>query len=86
MDMPGLSKEDVKLTVEENTLIVKGKGKKEFGGKDGIGRSYSGKIDLPEKLYRIKAITAEMKNGVLKAFVPKIQDEERTDVFKVSIN
>ncbi|KAL3647473.1 hypothetical protein CASFOL_008441 [Castilleja foliolosa] len=87
MDMPGLSKEDVKLTVEENKLVVEGNGKNEFGDKVGMGRSYSGKIDLPsQKLYEIKAIKAEMKNGVLKAFVPMIKDEEKTaDVFEVSI-
>ncbi|KAL3647472.1 hypothetical protein CASFOL_008440 [Castilleja foliolosa] len=86
MDMPGLSKENVKLKVKENKLIVKGEGTNEFGDKLEVGRSYSGMIDLPsEKLYDIKAMKAEMKNGVLKAFVPKIKDEERTDVFNVSI-
>ncbi|GFP89433.1 heat shock 22 kDa protein mitochondrial [Phtheirospermum japonicum] len=80
MDMPGLSKEDVKVSVEQSTLMVKGEGKKESG------RSYSDRIHLDrihlsEKLYKIKEIKAEMKNGVLKLFVPKT----KTDVFDVSV-
>ncbi|KAL6580560.1 hypothetical protein OROMI_008584 [Orobanche minor] len=87
MDMPGLGKEDVKVSVEQNTLIVKGEGKKKSdeGGDDEIGRSYSNRVDLSGKLYKTNAIKAEMKNGVLKVFVPKMKEEERTDVFHVSV-
>ncbi|KAL6580559.1 hypothetical protein OROMI_008583 [Orobanche minor] len=87
MDMPGLGKDDVKVSVEQNTLIVKGKGKKKSdeGGDDEMGRSYSNRVDLSGKLYKTNAIKAEMKNGVLKVFVPKMKDEERTDVFHVNV-
>lgn len=84
VDMPGLAKEDVKVSVEQNTLIIKGEGKKEFEG-DETGRRYASRIDLPEKLYKANDIKAEMKNGVLKVFVPKIKEEERTDVFNVNV-
>lgn len=84
MDMPGLDKEDVKVLVEQNTLIIKGEGKKEFEDDEG-GRRYTSRIDLPEKLYKTSEIKAEMKNGVLKVFVPKIKEEERTDVFHVNV-
>ncbi|KAH6829204.1 HSP20-like chaperones superfamily protein [Perilla frutescens var. hirtella] len=84
VDMPGLGKEDVKVSVEQNTLTIKGEGKKEFED-DEYGRRYTSRIDLPEKLYKTNEIKAEMKNGVLKVFVPKIKEEERNDVFHVSI-
>ncbi|PIN22012.1 Molecular chaperone (small heat-shock protein Hsp26/Hsp42) [Handroanthus impetiginosus] len=84
MDMPGLSREDVKVSVEQNTLKIKGEGKKEFDDDDG-GRRFTSRIDLPEKLYKTNEIKAEMKNGVLKVFVPKIKEEERADVFQVNV-
>ncbi|KAK6132197.1 hypothetical protein DH2020_034055 [Rehmannia glutinosa] len=84
MDMPGLGKEDVKLTVEQSTLVIKGEGKKEFVD-DETDRRYTSRIDLPEKLFQTNAIKAEMKNGVLKVFLPKIKEEERTDVFHVNV-
>ncbi|KAK6117870.1 hypothetical protein DH2020_048370 [Rehmannia glutinosa] len=84
VDMPGLGKEDVKVSVEQNTLIIKGEGKKEFEDDEG-GRRYTSRIDLPERLYKTNEIKAEMKNGVLNVFVPKIKEEERTDVFSVNV-
>ncbi|KAL7146538.1 hypothetical protein ABFS83_06G048000 [Erythranthe nasuta] len=85
MDMPGLGKEDVKVSVEQNTLVIKGEGKKEKSEEDGSGRRYTGRIDLPERIYRTDGIKAEMKNGVLKVFLPRIKEEERTDVFQVNV-
>lgn len=85
MDMPGLSKEDVKVTMEQNTLIIRGEGDKESAEGEEGGRRYSSRIDLPEKLYRTDQIKAEMKNGVLKVVVPKVKEEERTDVFQVTV-
>ncbi|KAG8381521.1 hypothetical protein BUALT_Bualt06G0130400 [Buddleja alternifolia] len=84
MDMPGLSKEEVKVSVEQNTLIIKGEDKKEFED-DESGRRYTSRIDLPERLYKTNEIKAEMKNGVLKVFLPKIKEEERSDVFHVNV-
>ncbi|GER29570.1 heat-shock protein [Striga asiatica] len=85
MDMPGLGKEDIKVSVEQNTLTIRGEGKKEFEDEEDGGRRYSSRIDLPERLYKTSDIKAEMKNGVLKVFVPKIKQEERTDVFHVNV-
>lgn len=84
MEMPGLGKEDVKVSVEQNTLIIGGQGKKEFED-DESGPRYISRIDFPEKLYKTNEIKAEMKNGVLKVFLPKIKEEERTDVFHVNV-
>ncbi|PON87879.1 Small heat shock protein HSP [Trema orientale] len=84
VDMPGLGKEDVKVSVEQNTLTIKGEGEKEEGSEES-GRRYMSRIDLPEKLYRTDQIKAEMKNGVLKVVVPKVKEDERSDVFHVSV-
>ncbi|KAL6503834.1 Heat shock 22 kDa protein, mitochondrial [Orobanche gracilis] len=84
VDMPGLGKEDVRVSVEQNTLTIRGEVKKESEDDEG-GRRYSSRIDLPERLYKTDDIKAEMKNGVLKVFVPKIKEEERTDVFQVNV-
>ncbi|EYU24955.1 hypothetical protein ABFS82_06G047300 [Erythranthe guttata] len=84
MDMPGLGKEDVKVSVEQNTLVIKGEGNKDFED-DKAGPRYTSRIDLPDKIYKTDAIKAEMKNGVLKVFLPKIKEEERTDVFQVNV-
>lgn len=85
IDMPGLGKEDVKLSVEQNTLIIKGEGLKESEDEETGGR-YTSRIHLPEKVYKTDEIKAEMKNGVLKVVVPKIKEEERNDVIQVQVN
>nr|Q39818.1 RecName: Full=Heat shock 22 kDa protein, mitochondrial; Flags: Precursor [Glycine max]AAB03096.1 Hsp23.9 [Glycine max] len=84
VDMPGLAKEDVKISVEQNTLIIKGEGAKE-GDEEESARRYTSRIDLPDKLYKIDQIRAEMKNGVLKVVVPKMKEEERKDVISVKV-
>ncbi|CAK8561337.1 unnamed protein product [Lathyrus sativus] len=87
LDMPGLGKEDVKISVEQNTLTIKGeKGAKESEEEEESGRRFSSRIDLPEKLYKIDEIKAEMKNGVLKVSVPKMKEEERNNVINVKVD
>lgn len=85
VDMPGLGKEDVKVSVEQNMLTIKGEGGKESEDDEEGARRYSSRIDLPEKLYKVDQIKAEMKNGVLKVVVPKMKEEERNDVFSVKV-
>ncbi|XP_057524686.1 small heat shock protein, chloroplastic [Amaranthus tricolor] len=84
VDMPGLGKEDVKVSVEENTLIIKGEAEKETEEMEDR-RRYSTRIDLSPNMYKIDGIKAEMNNGVLKIVLPKLKPEERKDVFQVQI-
>ncbi|CAM8958103.1 unnamed protein product [Rhodiola kirilowii] len=84
MDMPGLGKENVKVSVEQNTLVINGEGDKEADDDD-VPRRYSNRIDLPENILKLDGIKAEMKNGVLKVMVPKLKAEERTDLRHVQI-
>ncbi|KAE8715961.1 Heat shock 22 kDa protein [Hibiscus syriacus] len=83
IDMPGLGKEDVKVSVEQNTLVIKGEAKE--SDKEETDGRYTSRIHLPDKVYKTDQIKAEMKNGVLKVVVPKIK-EEKNDVFQVQIN
>ncbi|KAJ4835557.1 hypothetical protein Tsubulata_049906 [Turnera subulata] len=84
MDMPGLGREDVKITVEQNTLVIRGEGpKEESGEEEGGGRRYSSRLDLPPNVFKLDEIKAEMKNGVLKLVVPKV--EEKKDVIEVKV-
>ncbi|AES81944.2 hsp20/alpha crystallin family protein [Medicago truncatula] len=85
LDTPGLGKEDVKISVEQNTLTIKGEGAKESEEVEEGGRKFSSRIDLPEKLYKIDQIKAEMKNGVLKVIVPKMKKEEMNNVVNVKV-
>nr|ALZ48518.1 small heat shock protein 23.8 [Hevea brasiliensis] len=84
MDMPGLSKQDVKVGVEQNTLVIKGEGPKE-NEEEESGRRYSSRLELPRNLYKLDEIKGEMKNGVLKVVVPKVKEQERKDVHEVQI-
>ncbi|XP_023538938.1 small heat shock protein, chloroplastic-like isoform X2 [Cucurbita pepo subsp. pepo] len=84
MDMPGLSKEDVKVSVEQNTLIIKGEAAKESED-EADRRRFSSRLDLPDNLYQLDSIKAEMKNGVLKLSVPKVKEEERKAVKHVTV-
>ncbi|XWS49745.1 hypothetical protein CRYUN_Cryun12cG0029200 [Craigia yunnanensis] len=71
--MPGLSKEDVKISDG-----------KEWEDEES-GRRYSSRLDLTPSMYKVDEIKAEMKNGVLKVIVPKVNEEERNDVIQIFV-
>ncbi|KAI3691650.1 hypothetical protein L6452_31450 [Arctium lappa] len=84
-DMPGLDKDNIKISVEQNTLIIKAEAEKESEEDDEPPRRYSSRIDLPNDIYKVEEIKAEMKNGVLKITVPKVKTEERKDVRQIQV-
>ncbi|KAM6562422.1 hypothetical protein CsatB_022420 [Cannabis sativa] len=84
-DMPGMTKEDVKVWVEEKMLVLKAQKepkKKENGVNNGNGEGdeeewsaksygkYSCRIALPENI-QFEKIKAEVKDGVLYINIPK---------------
>ncbi|CAN6709792.1 unnamed protein product [Malus baccata var. baccata] len=74
MEMEGLDKEDVKVSVnvEENTLSIKGEG------------GFCSFHHLPE-LCKTDGVKAEMKNGVLKVVVPKVREQDRAELIHVKV-
>ncbi|XP_062228465.1 26.2 kDa heat shock protein, mitochondrial-like [Phragmites australis] len=86
--MPGLGKEHVKVRAEQNIVVIKGEGDKEFEDDDNEESSpsrYSHRIELPADAFKMDQVRAEMKNGLLRVTVPKVKEEERKDVFQVKV-
>ncbi|PUZ41946.1 hypothetical protein GQ55_9G543900 [Panicum hallii var. hallii] len=83
-DMPGLARDEVKVMVEEDTLVIRGEHKKEEGaeaGGDGWWKersvsSYDMRLALPDECDKSK-VRAELKNGVLLVTVPKTEVERK---------
>ncbi|KAH7841489.1 hypothetical protein Vadar_030479 [Vaccinium darrowii] len=79
-DVPGLSKENIKVFVEDDELVIKGEHKEEKGGVESwSGRSYGAfytRLCLPDNCEKGK-IKAELKNGVLLISIPKTKAERK---------
>lgn len=90
-ELPEVSKEDVKVTVDENVITISGERRKEAAHEDekvhrieSFYGSFSRSFRLPEDA-DIGAIQAESKNGVLKVRVPK-QPAPRARTVEVQVN
>ncbi|MCD7467443.1 hypothetical protein HAX54_004874 [Datura stramonium] len=89
-DVPGLGKEDVKITVEDGILTIKGEHKeeKEEGSDDEFWSSrsygyYNNSIFLPEDA-KADEIKAEMKDGVLTITIPR-SERPKKDVKEIQV-
>ncbi len=89
--MPGVEKEDVKVTVFENRLFIKGEKKQEAREeKQNIHRveraygAFSRSFDLPRAVQAEK-ITAAYKDGVLRVSVPKAEEAKPKQI-EVNVN
>ncbi|CAA0824716.1 25.3 kDa heat shock protein- chloroplastic [Striga hermonthica] len=80
IDMPGLSKEDVRVSVEDDdVLVIKGERKSQRCGGEEEEESYSSygtRLRLPDDCLKDK-VRAEMNNGVLYVYVPKGKVEKK---------
>ena len=79
-DMPGLSKEDVKVSIEDDVLVIKGEQNKEENNDDAWSSksfsSYNTRLQLPDNCDKSK-VNAELKNGVLYISIPKTEVERK---------
>lgn len=77
--MPGLGKDEVKVSVEDDILVIKGEHKKEETQDDWTNRRYSSyntSLQLPDNCDKDN-IKAELKNGVLFISIPKTKVERK---------
>lgn len=80
VDLPGLSKEDVKISVEDNILTITGDRKQKKGDESALYHhnerifgSFRRTFNL-SKLIDTSAISAVYENGVLKLELPKAEE------------
>jgi HSP20 family protein len=79
-ELPGMNKDDVKITLEENVLTIKGEKKNEDEKKDDnvhrLERSYGlfeRSFTLPGTI-KVNDIDAQYKNGILTLTLPKAEE------------
>lgn len=85
-DLPGLTKEDVKISYADGQLIVSGERKYEKETKEAkfhriertFGKFYRA-FDLPQKIKEDK-ISAEFKNGELNITIPKAEEAKPKEI------
>ncbi|KAL6006289.1 hypothetical protein ACLOJK_040335 [Asimina triloba] len=91
-EVPGLSKEELKITIEDGFLVIKGESKEEADRESEeeddqwTVRSYgyyNTWLLLPEDA-KVEEIKAELKNGVLNIAIPR-SEERKKDVKEVEI-
>ncbi|KAL5575700.1 hypothetical protein UlMin_017399 [Ulmus minor] len=90
-DVPGLTKEDVKITVDDGVLTIKGEHKEEGeeGSDDEFWSSssygyYNTSLMLPEDA-KADEIKAELKDGVLTVIIPR-SEKPKKDAKEVKVN
>lgn len=91
LEMPGIDKKDIILTIKDNILEVKAEKKQELK-KENKGfyqyeRSYSGfyrRFMLPSDI-NTNATKSDYKNGILKITIPKKKEEKAKKVKKIMV-
>ncbi len=85
-ELPGIDKKDVKISLSENTLTVRGERKEEQEVKkenyyccERVRGSYSRTIALPVEIDKTK-VKASFKNGVLEIILPKTEEVKPKEI------
>lgn len=85
-DMPGMSKEDIKVKASEGNLEIRAESSKEiveenekYLRKERGKRSYKRNVSLPERV-KTEGVEASYENGVLKVTLPKKESDKKKDV------
>lgn len=86
MELPGVKKEDVEITLKDDTLLVKGEKKEEREEKDEnryyVERNYgtfSRALNLPSTV-QFDKVKAVFNDGVLEITLPKAEEEKARQV------
>jgi HSP20 family protein len=81
LDVPGMKKEDIEITAEENMLTISGERKRLEEAKEDYYYqveshygTFSRSFTLPQKV-DIEKIEAHFENGVLEVVIPKLSPE-----------
>ncbi len=82
LDLPGIKKEDIEITTEDNILTISGERKmkeevkeEDYYKVESVYGKFSRSFTLPEKI-DIENIHAESSDGVLEVIIPKLKEEE----------
>ena len=76
VDLPGVNKDGLKVTVENGILTIEGKvdaSKKEYLFREFEPSNYFRQFEITDKINQEK-ISAELKNGVLNLSLPKAEE------------
>ncbi|MDZ4752059.1 MAG: Hsp20/alpha crystallin family protein [Flavobacteriales bacterium] len=91
MAAPGMNKEDFKIAVKEETLIISSERKsnneqktERYTRKEWNYSAFSRKFSLPENINAAE-IVAEYENGVLKVILPKVEQKTAENEIEVKI-
>jgi len=86
VELPGLKKEDIKMTMQNNVLTLSGSKKHEFESREDtvhrVERSYGSfcrSINLPSTVDS-SAIKASYDSGVLKVTLPKVEEAKPKEI------
>ena len=94
VDVPGVNKEDIKLSIEDGILVIEGERKEEKSveNKEKEVRfnerhfgSFCRELNIPNNVIEDK-INAGYENGVLKIILPKNKEEEKSNKKMISVN
>lgn len=89
MNVPGLKKEDIDISVKNGTLTIKSEKETKSEEKDvkyilkeRSSSIFSRSFKLPEEI-DTNSISAKMEDGVLKLNIPKIEKKEETNKIEI---
>lgn len=82
LDLPGIKKEDIEITTEDNILTISGERKlkdetkkEDYYRVESVYGKFSRSFTLPEKI-DMESIHAESSDGVLEVIIPKLKEED----------
>jgi HSP20 family protein len=85
-ELPGVSKEDVKLSISDNVLILKGEKKmlrevedENYHRIERVYGSFYRSVELPSRV-KSEGIEAKYENGVLEVRIPKAEEAEVKEI------